>query len=201
MTDEARSLSPAAVIVHHPVADFDAWKVGFDAHEGARRAAGILGHHINRGRDDAHDVSIYLAVSDIDRARAFAESDDLKNTMRDVGVTGPPTLTWVTPVREAVVWDRELPAMIVSHSVSDFDRWLDAYDAAAEIQHSGGIIGHAANRSIDDPAVAIIYHQAESFATLEAFLAAPALQEAMKAAGVIAEPEVSFHIGGWAATY
>jgi hypothetical protein len=71
MSDEDRPLPPAAVIVRHPVADFDTWKVGFDDHENARRAAGILGHHINRGRDDPNDVSIYLAVADVEQARAL----------------------------------------------------------------------------------------------------------------------------------
>ena len=69
--------------------------------------AGILGHHINRSREDSNDVSTYLAVADLEQARTFAASDDLKSAMQDVGVTGPPTLTWMTPVREAVVWDRE----------------------------------------------------------------------------------------------
>lgn len=201
MSGEEHELPAAAVIVRHSVADFDTWKAAFDAHESARRATGMLGHHINRGRADPNEISTYLAVSDIERAKAFATSDDLKNVMQDAGVTSPPTLTWMTPVREALVWDRELPAMIVSHSVADFDKWLAGYDAAGEVQRSGGIIGHAANRLIDDPSVAIIYHQAESFETLEAFLADPGLQEAMKAAGVTSEPEVSFQTGGWAKMY
>jgi hypothetical protein len=201
MSDEERPLPPAAVTVRHPVADFDTWKVGFDDHEDARRAAGILGHHINRGRDDPNDVSIYLAVADVEQARAFAASEELKSAMQDVGVTGPPTLTWMTPVREAVVWDRELPAMILSHSVADFNSWLEGYDAAAALQRSGGIIGHAANRGLDDPSLAFVYHQAESFDTLQAFLADSAVQDAMKAAGVTSEPEVSFHTGGWAKMY
>ena len=31
-------------------------------------------------------------------------------------------------MREAIVWDRELPAFLLSHTVADFDTWLDAYD-------------------------------------------------------------------------
>ena len=46
-----------------------------------------------------------------------------------------------------------------------------------------------------------VYHQAESFDTLRAFMADPELQAAMKAAGVTSEPEVSFHIGGWGKRY
>jgi quinol monooxygenase YgiN len=201
MSDSGGSLPPAAVMVQHPVADFERWKAGFDEHEPARRAAGILGHHINRGEDDPNSLGIYMAVSDVDRAKEFAGSDDLKATMQAVGVTGPPSFIWMTPVREAIVWDRELPAMVVSHSVADFDRWLEGYDGAAEVRDAAGIVGHAANRSLDDPSLAVVYHQAESFDALRSFLAQPALQAAMKAAGVTSEPDVTFHTGGWAKMY
>jgi quinol monooxygenase YgiN len=189
------------VIVQHPVADFDTWKVGFDDHEHMRVAAGILGHHINCAEDDPNSVSIYLAVADIEKAKAFAESDELKETMEKVGVTGPPTISWMTPVRESIVWDRQLPAFIIGHSVADFDAWLEGYDAADELRTSSGIIGHAANRSLDDPSLVVVYHQAESFDTLRAFLDNPDLRAAMEKAGVTSEPEVSFHNGGWAKMY
>lgn len=194
-------LPPAAVVVQHPVADFDAWKAGFDAHEGVRREVGILGHHINRAEEDPDLVTIYLAVTDVDRVKAFAASDELKQIMEEVGVTGPPQMTWVTPVRQDIVWDRELPAIVVSHEVADFDAWLEGYDAADGLRSEAGILGHAANRGIDDPSTVLVYHQAESADALRAFLDHPALGEAMEKAGVTSEPEISFHTGGWAKLY
>jgi hypothetical protein len=110
-------------------------------------------------------------------------------------------MMWVTPVREAIIWDRQLPAFIITHTVADFDSWLEGYDAADELRISNGIIGHAANRSNDDPSVALVYHQAEDFGTLRAFLENPELRAAMESAGVTSEPEVSFHTGGWAKAY
>jgi hypothetical protein len=196
-----RPLPPAAALVVHRVADFDTWKVVFDEHEPARRAAGILGHHLNRGEDDPNLISVYLAVSDLDAAKAFASSDDLKSVMQRGGVTAPPEVTWMAPVRESVVWEGEHPAFLIEHQVADFDRWLKGYDDAAELRRANGIIGHAANRSLDDPSLAIVYHQADSFATLRAFLEAPALRDAMQAAGVASEPDVTFHTGGWAKQY
>jgi hypothetical protein len=135
----------------------------------------------------------FLAVTDVDQAKAFAASDDLRNVMEKAGVTSAPELMWVNPVREAIVWDRELPAVIVSHRVADFDSWLAGYNAADELRQARGIIGHAANRSLDDPSLAIVYHQAESFDTLRGFLEDDELRAAMKQAGVISELEVSCH--------
>ncbi len=105
------------------------------------------------------------------------------------------------PVRESIVWDRQLPAFLLHHRVADFDTWVEGYDRAAPVRQAGGIIGHAANRSLDEPDLVTVYHQAESFDALRGFLADPDLAAAMKAAGVISEPEVTFHTGGWAKTY
>jgi hypothetical protein len=49
--------------------------------------------------------------------------------------------------------------------------------------------------------VAIVYHQAESFDTLRAFLANDKLQAKMQEAGVLSAPDVHFVTGGWAKQY
>jgi hypothetical protein len=198
---EPNQLPPAAVITTHEVADWATWKTQFDGHERTRKAAGILGHHINRGLENPNLVSVYLAVSDLAAAKAFSASADLRNVMAAAGVKGAPTVMWVKPVTEHIIWDRELPAMLVSHTVANFDTWLAGYKAAAAVQKQGGIVGEAANQSLDDPNTAVVYHQAESFDTLKAFVANPGLKEAMLKAGVTSAPQVTFVTGGWAKLY
>jgi quinol monooxygenase YgiN len=191
----------AAAVITHEVASWDTWKAHFDAHEGARKAAGIIGHHLNRGLDNPNVITMYLAVGDVARAKAFFGSADLRRIMAEAGVTGAPSVAWITPVSEHIVWDRELPAMLVTHPVADFDKWLAGYQAADAVQKQGGIIGHAVNRSVDDPNTVIVYHQAETHDALRAFMANPGLQEAMKKAGVTGVPQVSYHTGGWGKFY
>ena len=99
------NLPPHAALITHPVNDFEHWKVGFDGHEPARRAAGMLGHHIDRAEDDPNLVTLFLALSDLDQAKAFADSTDLADTMERVGVTAPPVIRWMQPVRESIIWD------------------------------------------------------------------------------------------------
>ena len=183
-------------MLSHEVADFDAWKTAFDAHQGARAAAGMLGHHLNQAEGDPNSLTIWLAVAGVEAAKEFAASDDLKARMQEAGVTSAPSTTWMVPLRMNIVTDRAVPSMIISHSVADVDAWLESYDAAAELQSSNGIIGHAANRSMDDPSQVHIYHQAESFETLRSFLENPELRAAMEEAGVTSAPEVTFGTGG-----
>lgn len=153
--NEAMQRPSAAVIITHEVADFDAWKTVFDGHEGARKAAGFLGHHINRHAENPNLLSVYLAASDVAKARAFTESADLRSTMSAAGIKGLPSLVWVKPVSEAIVWDRELPAAMIAHQVADFDAWLAVYAGASEIRKQGGIVGAAANQLLEDPQSAL----------------------------------------------
>jgi hypothetical protein len=99
------------------------------------------------------------------KAKEFAASDDLRSIMEELGLISAPEFTWMTPAREQIIWDGELPAFILSHRVYDFDSWLEGYDEAEGLREERGIIGQAVNRSLDDPSVAVAYHQAESFVT------------------------------------
>ena len=198
MTDE---LPPYAALLTHHVEEVDRWKAGFDDHEPARRTAGILGHHINCAKDDPHLITLFLTLSDLDDAKAFTASPELGGVMRTIGVVSPPQIQWLQPIRNEIVSNRQLPAFLLRHQVADFETWLTGYDAAGELQHSAGIIGHGANRSLDDPSLVTVYHQAESFEALHRFLADPQLQIVMKEAGVTSVPDVTFHTGGWAKIY
>lgn len=198
MADE---LPHYVALVTHRVEDVDRWKAGFDDHESARRAAGILGHHINRAEDDPHLITLLLAISDLDQAKAFTSSPDLGEVMQKVGVVSRPEIQWLQPIRDEVVAHRQLPAFLLRHRVADFATWLAGYDDAAELHQSAGIIGHAANRSLDDPSLITVYHQAETFDALHSLLADPKMQAGIQEAGVTSEPEVTFHTGGWAKTY
>ncbi|MBY0491143.1 MAG: hypothetical protein K2R93_14980 [Gemmatimonadaceae bacterium] len=194
-------LPPLAVIIRHRCADFDRWKATFDADEPNRKAAGMLGHHINRGHDDPNDLSVYIAATDLAKAQAFAQSPELKTTMQAAGIISAPVVTWMTPVVEAIVWDRALPALLISHQVADFDAWLVGYGDAEPVRQAGGIVGHAVNRSIDHPSLVVVYHQAESHEALMAFAGDPALKAAMQKAGVTSAPTFHAVTGGWSKQY
>lgn len=85
----------AGLILRHEVKDFDAWKRGFDAHVGARTAAGILGHAVNRSQKVPNTVVVYLQAETLDVLRAFAGNPDLGRAMEAAGVISAPELTFV----------------------------------------------------------------------------------------------------------
>jgi hypothetical protein len=189
-------LASAAVLVTHAVEHYETWKRAFDGHAAARRNAGIVATHINRSADDPNLLGIYLAATDAAKLDAFLSSTDLKETMKDAGVKGPPQLAKITPVEDLTVKDRSLPAVIVRHEVSDYAAWKRGFDGHAEARARAGIVGHAVNVSAENPNLVVAYLQAESLDALRAFTSSPDLKEVMKAAGVVGAPSISFMNGG-----
>jgi len=74
------------------VADFSTWKTQFDGHEKMRNDAGLKIEHIFRAESDANDVSVIFRTSDPAKTKAFMESDDLKERMKESGVVSKPDI-------------------------------------------------------------------------------------------------------------
>lgn len=85
----------STVFVRHKVADYDAWKPGFDEHGAVRREHGLTDAGLYRAADDPNDVTILLTTDDVARAQEFIASDDLRETMQKVGVVSAPEV-WIT---------------------------------------------------------------------------------------------------------
>ncbi len=86
------------LLIRHKVADYAAWKPLFDGHGASRRANGCRGGRLFRNAADPNEVLILLAWDDLDRARLFAESDDLQEAMARSGVTDRPDLWFLEEV-------------------------------------------------------------------------------------------------------
>jgi quinol monooxygenase YgiN len=80
------------IVIHHRVRDFAAWKLGFDAHAAARKAAGLNKAHVLRAVGDPDTVTVLLDFANVDKAKAFGASADLKAAMKAAGVVGKPEI-------------------------------------------------------------------------------------------------------------
>jgi heme-degrading monooxygenase HmoA len=82
----------ADLLIRHKVADYATWKPLFDEHGASRRAYGSRGGRLFRNAADPNEVVILLAWDDLERARLFAQSDDLREVMARAGVVDQPDL-------------------------------------------------------------------------------------------------------------
>jgi heme-degrading monooxygenase HmoA len=80
------------VAVRHHVADYDAWKLGYDEHGTVRKGHGCTGDTVLRDAKDPNDVLILTYWPSITEAKAFAEDPSLPDVMKRAGVDGPPRI-------------------------------------------------------------------------------------------------------------
>ncbi|OLC12268.1 MAG: hypothetical protein AUH29_16975, partial [Candidatus Rokubacteria bacterium 13_1_40CM_69_27] len=75
----------------------------FDAHGTARRAAGSQGGRLFRNLDDPNALVILFEWESADKARQFAPSADLRQTMKRAGVADQPDLSFLEEVDRPAV--------------------------------------------------------------------------------------------------
>lgn len=83
-----------ALVIRHKVADFATWKPLFDELDATCRAHGCQGRRLFRNADDPNETLILLAWDDLERARLFAQSDDLREALKQAVVADEPVL-WI----------------------------------------------------------------------------------------------------------
>ena len=78
------------LLVIHKVADFTNWKKGYDDSLAARQQAGLKERYLLRNVDDANEVILLHEAEDLQKAKEFVSSPDLREMMQQSGVLGEP---------------------------------------------------------------------------------------------------------------
>ena len=90
MDDNSTIEQTNRLLMTEKVKDWDAWKKVFDENKQARIDGGLIDRALGHDIDDNHKVSIAFAVTDRTKAKAFLQSQDLKDKMEKAGVEGKP---------------------------------------------------------------------------------------------------------------
>ena len=83
------------VLTIQKVKDYDKWKQVFDEHEEVRKNKGSKGAIIYRNSNDPKQLVIITEFDNLEKAKNFSMSDDLKITMKKAGVMGLPELHYL----------------------------------------------------------------------------------------------------------
>ena len=87
------------VIVKYKVADYARWKPIFDADGANRQAGGSKGGQLFRSADDPNEV-VMLFEWDLEKARQFSQSEELRAKMQEAGVLGPPDFYFLEEIEQ-----------------------------------------------------------------------------------------------------
>ena len=93
---------PTLLIRHH-VANYATWRAVFAEHETTRRANGSQREWLFCDADESHEVLLLFAWDNLERARLFADSDDLREVMARAGVTDRPDIWFLEDVARPAV--------------------------------------------------------------------------------------------------
>ncbi len=80
------------VILQHDVQNYDSWKVGFDAHQAERKAAGVLSHTVGQLAGSPNTVVMISQWENLEKFQAFMANPSLAEAMQKSGVVGKPTV-------------------------------------------------------------------------------------------------------------
>jgi heme-degrading monooxygenase HmoA len=87
-------------LVRHRVEDYERWKLVFDEHRPAVKQSGSKGGRLLRSADDPYEIVILLEWDNLENARQFYGSDDLRETMQRAGVAGQADIYFLEEVEE-----------------------------------------------------------------------------------------------------
>ncbi len=85
----------AHMLIRHRVADFDKWHAEYLDHGPVRIAAGLTDLHLWRNLENPEEVYILFGISDMENAKAFVASEDLKEKMQSAGVLEVPDIVFL----------------------------------------------------------------------------------------------------------
>lgn len=83
------------MLVWQKIANYEKWSAGYELHDSMRLANGLHNYVIGREVDNPNMILVAATMDDIDKAKAFASSADLKMTMQKLGVIGAPSITFL----------------------------------------------------------------------------------------------------------
>ena len=86
----------ATLFVRHDVEDYDVWKQAYDGFDAERQTLGVTGHGVYQAEGDPNNVTIYHHFESMDAAKAFMQSDRLREVMMAAGVRGEPNVWFTT---------------------------------------------------------------------------------------------------------
>ena len=86
------------MFVRHSVVNFGKWKQAYDDFDETRSRMGASGHSVFQSVDDANNVTAWHDFENLEAARAFVESSELRAAMAAAGVSDEPTIWFATEV-------------------------------------------------------------------------------------------------------
>ena len=149
----APPVKPANVMVmQFKVADFAKWHSKFEAkdRDSIRRSYGLTNYVAGQGLDDPKRVIVLLKMEDATRAKELTASQGMKDRMKEAGVTGTPSFSYLEVVMDDNSTIPQTNRLLMMDKVKDWDAWKKVFDENKQARIDGGLIDRVIGHDIDD---------------------------------------------------
>jgi hypothetical protein len=181
------------MLMEFKVADYAKWQSKFESRDSIRKPYGLTNYVAGKGLDDPKRVIVFLKMDDATKAKELTASQGMKDRMKEAGVTGTPTFTYLETVMDDNSTIPQTNRLIMMHKVKDWDTWKKEFDNHKQVRLDAGLIDRALGHAIDDTHQAVIVFAVTDMAKAKAFLQSADLKDKMEKAGVEGKPTSFFY--------
>jgi hypothetical protein len=192
-TTPANTKPGNVLIIRHKVANFEKWKVAYEAHDSTRLVYGLHNFVIGRGLKDSNMVMVVMKMDDTAKAKEFAALPNLKAAMKKGGVVGAPSFLFVDNQMVDSSSVASTQRVIITHKVKDWDAWKKSFDSSKQDRLNAGLADRAVGYSVGDPHTVIVAFVITDLPKAEAFVSSKDLKDKMAKAGVAGPPDIFFY--------
>jgi hypothetical protein len=173
------------------VNDFESWRAAFEESRTQRRSSGFVAQGLMRGVTDPQLVAVWLAVTDVERAKQYFADKSIRARLRAAGAVGPTEVGLSSNVAARMEPGRTgLHAALLKLRVDDAAAFKASFAAAESERESAGIVGYSLGQDVDDDHLLHVYLQSEDPDLLNAYVRANQTKQSWRDAGVKGNPRV-----------
>jgi hypothetical protein len=178
------------LVITHKVSNFEKWLAVYDGHDSIRLANGIHSYVVGRGLQDSNMVFVATKADDMEKAKAFSKSPDLKKAMQKSGVVGTPSISYITTTwQDTATLSGSMLRSQTTFGVKDWAAWEKNFIDGKSERNTNGIIDRAYGHDADDNNKVFLVTAVTDTAKAFAYYKSDELKKRREAGGVTGEPK------------
>lgn len=115
------------LVIGHKVDDYSTWKAAYDLSGPVREKHGIKTQMVLQGFSEENMAMVLTHIDNVDQAKEYVTSENLKRSMEVAGVEGEMDLFWLKHRLESNSPSKKECIVYMSFKVSDFEAWKKAF--------------------------------------------------------------------------
>jgi len=178
--------------IQHTVADYDKWKIAFDADEPSRKASGMTVFSVLRGLEDPNLVLATCLFDDVQKAKAFTADPRLKAVMEKAGVTSAPEIHFYNVKRLNNMPVASRDRAVIRLDAKDLSVWLKVFDEEGlAARANDGMEDRLMATDMDAPNTVVLSFYVTDVEKMKAAMASDAKKKVIEKSGVLAPPVIT----------